>query len=307
MRCTERPAAPNQEDNSTFATGHNMRLLDTHLHLILPKQFGYDWTAGIDLLDGVERSAMQYRDEDSERDVRGAIFMETAVNDDDYQNEARYIATEIRRADSIIIGMIASCRPEAEDGFEAWMEEGDQLGVAGYRRVLHTMPDDLSETPIFRDNIKRIGEYGKPFDLCVLERQLPVALSLASACEDTVFVLDHCGVPDIAAGDRSSWERSIAEIGRLPNVNCKVSGLLAYCGAQADAFATLRPYLNHVLETFSPERLVWGSDWPVVHLGGGLSCWLDATRRFLSELSEEEASAISWRNAERIYQVDLVS
>ncbi|NDB55613.1 hypothetical protein EB169_07260 [archaeon] len=86
---------------------------------------------------------------------------------------------------------------------------------------------------------------------------------------------------------------------------CKLSGLMAYCAPGTSSQETIQPYVDHVLETFGPNRMVWGSDWPVVNLGKGIQEWISVTRNILSKLSDSEAEAIANANAQKIYNTEL--
>jgi predicted TIM-barrel fold metal-dependent hydrolase len=227
--------------------------------------------------------------------------METGVDDADYQAEARLVAGLVGQAG--LLGQIASCRPEEDAGFGAWLEECEGLQVRGFRRILHVMPDDLSQTPTFRRNLAAIGARGWAFDICVLARQLPIALDLARACPDQPLVLDHCGVPDIAGGGFEGWAKGITALAALPHVHLKLSGITAYCAPGTASQATLQPWVDHVLQAFGPARMVWGGDWPVVNLGTGLPDWIGLTRALLAGLSPSEQAQIGHATARRVYRL----
>lgn len=280
-----------------------VRLLDTHQHLVYPDVAGYGWTADIPPLADKAFPLERYQELTQSADMAGTLFMETGVDDADYQAETRFVADLANDAKSGILGVIASCRPEEDAGFAEWLDECGELGVVGFRRILHVMPDELSTTQTFRANVRRIGESGKPFDLCMLPRQLTLGAELVRACDNTTFVLNHCGVPDIAGGRLGPWRADIATLAEAPNVVCKLSGILAYCAPGNANETTIRPVVDHVLDVFGPDRMVWGSDWPVVDLANGLPDWLDVTESILGALSADEAAAVGHRNAERIYGV----
>lgn len=136
----------------------------------------------------------------------------------------------------------------------------------------------------------------------MLARQLPLAAALVSQCPDVQFVLDHCGVPDVKGKSFDPWRADLAHIAQLPNVVCKVSGLVAYAGP---GWTTddLRPWFEHTVECFGWERLIWGSDWPVCTLGGTIQDWLAATRELFLSASTDEQDLICWKNAEKIYRL----
>lgn len=276
-----------------------MRLIDTHLHLIDRRVTGHAWTSRVPQLAGRDFTLDEARSLYGGR-IAGSIFMEVAALD--WRAESRWIAGLIR--EGRLLGQVANCRPEENVGFEAWLEEGRDLGVVGFRRILHEdVAEDMSLSDTFRENVRRIGRAGYPFDMNVLGRTLWQARDLARACPDVTFVLDHCGTPDIAGGGWDIWAEGLREVATCPNVNVKLSGISAYAARSKGDLATLRPWIERVIATFTPARMVWGSDWPVVNLGAGLPAWLDITEKVLATLSPDERDLIGWRNAERIYGV----
>ena len=209
------------------------------------------------------------------------------------------------KASNNIKGLIVSIRPEDDNEFNSWFEKTLEMNAAGYRRILHVMPDETSQAQTFINNVKKIGQAGKPFDLCYLSSQLSIAYDFAKKCDETNLVLNHCGVPSIAAGEIDQWGKDMKKLSELPNVTCKLSGLMAYCAPGTSSQETIQPYVDHALECFGPNRMVWGSDWPVVNLGKGIQEWISVTRNILSSLSEDEALAIGNGNAQKIYKVSL--
>ena len=278
-----------------------MDLIDTHLHLIWRDRFGYSWTRDIPQLAQGDFTLDYARSLYGGR-VQGSIFMEVGVDDADYKAEARHVAGLVKAGH--LLGQIASCRPESDPAFRDWIAEGEDLGVVGFRRILHVVPDDMSLSDQFRDNIRAIGRAGRPFDMNFLARTLPIAGELARACPNTTFVLDHCGTPDIAAGAFDSWRAGIEALAEIDNIAAvKISGIAAYATPGTASYDTLTPWMDAVLDAFGPDRLVWGSDWPVVTLGTTLPDWIDISTRWLSRLAPTEQAQIAHGNARRIYRV----
>jgi predicted TIM-barrel fold metal-dependent hydrolase len=279
-----------------------MDLIDTHQHLILRGRLGYGWTQDIPALAEGDFTAADYARLTAGKGVVGQIFMETGVDDADYQAEARMVAGLVGTGG--ILGQIASIRPEVDEGFDAWLEAAMGLKTVGFRRILHVVPDDVSQSVTFRANLRKIGRAGLPFDLNFLSRQLePVGIPLLRACPDQPFVLDHCGVPDVATGDWEMWNKGVTAFAAFPNVVVKLSGITAYAAPGTATLALIRPYVERLLELFGPDRMLWGSDWPVVDLGAGLPGWIDMTRALLAELTEGERAAIGTKTARRVYGV----
>ena len=282
-------------------------LLDTHQHLVYREKTSYGWTKDIPPLAEGNFILDDYKTLTEGLGIGGTLFMETGVDDPDYQQETRFVKSLADNSDNGMIGLISSIRPESDEAFENWLEETIEMGVVGYRRILHVMPDDTSQSDIFRKNVRKIGVSGKTFDICFLPGQLPIACELAKACENTKLILNHCGVPDIAGDGLDPWRQDIKALAQIPNVICKLSGLMAYCAPGTSSLETIEPYVDHVLNCFGPNRMVWGSDWPVVNLAKGLPEWIAVTRKILSKLSVDEASSIAYGTAQIVYKVKIQS
>ena len=282
-------------------------LLDTHQHLVYREKASYGWTKDIPLLAEENFILDDYKTLTEGLGIGGTLFMETGVDDPDYQQETRFVKSLADNSDNGMIGLISSIRPESDEAFETWLEETIEMGVVGYRRILHVMPDDTSQSDIFRKNVRKIGVSGKTFDICFLPGQLPIACELAKACENTKLILNHCGVPDIAGDGLDPWRQDIKALAQIPNVICKLSGLMAYCAPGTSSLETIEPYVDHVLNCFGPNRMVWGSDWPVVNLAKGLPEWIAVTRKILGKLSADEASSIAYGTAQTVYKVKIQS
>ena len=171
--------------------------------------------------------------------------------------------------------------------------------------MLHVVPDDVSQGARFRDNVKRLSGTRLTFDIVMHPRQAAHALALINLAPDVTFILDHCGVPDIKGGDFDAWKRGISDLAARSNVIAKISGIVAYADSGTWTAETLRPYVEHVIDCFGWDRVVWGSDWPVCTLGGGLLAWVAATHAVLSGCSDDERDSLFWKNADRLWQLGL--
>ncbi len=280
-----------------------MDLIDTHQHLIYRNEANYSWAKDIPALSQSDFTVEDYQNLTKDYNILGTLFMECAVDDPDYKNESNFINSLMQKSESNIKGLILSIRPEDNNEFDQWLENSKSLGVVGYRRVLHTMPDELSQQENFKVNVNKIGKSGKPYDLCYHAGQLKIAAELSKSCDEMDLVLNHCGVPSIASGEIEEWKKDITTLSELKHVTCKLSGLMAYCAPGTSSYETIKPYVDHVLECFGPDRMVWGSDWPVVDLGKGLPEWLSVTSKILSSLSNDESAKIASLNAKRIYKI----
>ncbi|QND53922.1 amidohydrolase family protein [Phyllobacterium sp. 628] len=274
-------------------------LIDTHLHLIDQSALHYPWLADVEALNR-DFLYQEYALQAHRAGIVQALHMEVDVTPSEIETEIGYVAALSQHEGNLIAGAIAACRPE-EAGFAAHLERQQANPfVKGFRRILHTMPDDLSEGQLFRDNIKRIGGTGLTFDLCVLPRQMDRAIALVDLAPDVAFILDHCGVPDIKSNDFGAWRGKISDIAKRPNITAKISGVVAYADGEWST-DTLKPYVQHAIDSFGWDRIVWGSDWPVCSLGGGLATWVATTHALLSGCSETEKTKLFSGNAKRIW------
>ncbi|TPK51577.1 MULTISPECIES: amidohydrolase [unclassified Mesorhizobium] len=277
-------------------------IIDTHLHLIDRSALRYPWLAGVPALNR-DFSYEEYGVEAQRVGVERVLHMEVDVDPADIEAETERVEGLSRQAGSMLAGAIAACRPE-EANFAAYLErQRAKPFVKGFRRVLHVMPDELSEGALFRDSIRRLGGTGLTFDLVVLPHQIPKAIALADLAPDVQFVLDHCGVPDIKGNGEHPWRELMSEIARRPNVVAKISGVVAYADPGSWTVETLRPYVEHTIGSFGWDRVVWGSDWPVCTLGGGLSTWVAATHALLAGCSVAERDRLLSVNARKLWRL----
>lgn len=274
-----------------------MRIVDTHLHLIYPEAFSYPW------LDGAPElkrpwTAEAYWAEAEDLGIEAAIHMEVDVIETDMIAESEFALNVHPR----VIAAIANGRPENKD-FPAYLEKLAAIGgVKGIRRLLQFQPAELSQRALFIENVKRLPAYKMNFDICLKSHELPIAEALVAAAPDVQFILDHCGNPKIGEGEWDTWANRIEAIAAMPNVVCKVSGILANVKGNWTV-DQLRPYVEHVIATFGWDRVVWGSDHPVVTLFADLTRWVHATEEIIGRCSETEKEKLLFRNAERIYRL----
>ncbi|MDB6094328.1 MAG: hypothetical protein JWM32_1890 [Verrucomicrobia bacterium] len=285
-----------------------MEFIDAHVHLLLPRRFRYDWCAGVPALDrefGLEDYRAAISSQPAGMEITGFVFMEADVAGGQAVEEAVFFAKQAGLIDRIpkLCAVIAGARPEAAD-FPADLTRLESVPhVPGVRRVLHTMPDDWCESPAVRSNLQHLAARRMTFDLCLRPHLLPAAARLAERCPETQFVLDHCGVPEVARGALDPWREDLRQLAARPNVACKFSGLAGCADPRRPLTPQVRPFFEHCLECFGASRLMWGSDWPVCSLEIPLSEWLATTTELLAGLTGEEQAAIARGTAKRAYRL----
>jgi predicted TIM-barrel fold metal-dependent hydrolase len=275
-----------------------MRLVDTHQHLWDLRQFPYSWCSDIPELN---RSFLleDYLTAARDTGIVKTVFVECDVDEPHALEEARHVQ---KQRDPLIAGIVASARPERAD-FSRQLDLLLELPkLRGIRRVLHVVPDEVSQSAMFSKQVRSLAAHKLTFDLCVLARQLPLAIALAEKCPDVQFILDHCGIPDVKGRTFEPWASHIRQIATLQNVACKISGLVVQAGKDW-TLEDLRPWFEHSIECFGWDRVLWGGDWPVCTLTATLAGWVDATRILLAGVTNSDRDALFYRNAERIYRV----
>lgn len=277
-------------------------IFDTHLHLIYLNKLSYPW---LDDFAALRKDATydSYATVANRIGITAAFHMEVDVAEKDIEAETAMI-TDLMTADKCLLkGAISSCRPESTQ-FHAFLEQ--QLSnptVKGFRRVLHVVPDEISTTTVFRNNVKRLSGTGLTFDLVVLPAQLPLAIQLVDQCPDVTFILDHCGVPDVKAQRLEPWSTHMTEMAKRENVVAKISGVVAYGNTETWSLNDIRPYVEHTIEAFGWQRVVWGSDSPVCTLAGSLETWVAATHALIKGCSYDEKNALLHKNAMELWSV----
>jgi L-fuconolactonase len=170
---------------------------------------------------------------------------------------------------------------------------------------LRPMLQDIDETRwILRDGLRpavaAMEAHGLRLDLLVKPRHLSLIPEFAARHPHLPMVIDHAGKPDIAAGAFQPWADEIARIARDTMAFCKLSGLVTEAGSDWDD-RRLAAFTDHLLQCFGPERLLWGSDWPVVELAGGYRRWKEASASLLASLPGAARDEVFGGTATRFY------
>jgi predicted TIM-barrel fold metal-dependent hydrolase len=279
-----------------------MEIIDAHQHLWDVDLFRYSWLNSLPVLNRSFRMA-DYLKTTEGLNVVKSVHLEADVDEPYMLDETRHLLALADQADNPLEGIVACGRPESKD-FKSYLDKiAGHPKLKGIRRVLHTQPDDLGRGQTFIENISALPAYGLSFDICVLARQLPLAVNLASRCPGVTFILDHCGVPQVKEKILDPWRSHIAEIAKFPNVTCKISGLVAYADPTNWTAEDLRPYVEHVIACFGWDRVFFGSDWPVCTLSASYKQWVVALQTITRSAGEINQKKLFHANAARIYRL----
>lgn len=176
--------------------------------------------------------------------------------------------------------------------------------LKGFRHVLQGEADRaLMLQPAFQRGIRALAAHGFTYDVLIFPDQLGYAAELAAAHPHQPFVLDHIAKPYIKHGDIDGWQRDIRQLAAHPNVWCKVSGLITEADWQSWQPADFRPYLDVVFEAFGPQRVMFGSDWPVCLVAGQYAQVVELAQQYLASFSADEQRLFWGDNAAGFYRL----
>lgn len=277
-------------------------IVDTHLHL---------WDLGRLRLPWIKKDAPLARNfvmKDYQTAIEGqnvvkAVYMEVDVAVDQQTAEAQHVLAICRQGNTPMVAAVISGRP-ASDDFRKYIEQfkGNRY-LKGVRQVLHT---DTTKAGFcleanFIRGLRILQEHNLSFDLCVRSAELPDAIKLVESLPKMRFILDHCGNPGVLTKDLTPWRRSMERMARNQNVVCKVSGIVASARPKKWTADDLAPIVNHTLEVFGPDRVLFGGDWPVCTLTATFRQWVEALKSIVRNRPANEQRKLFHDNAVRFY------
>ena len=285
-------------DTSTF------KVVDSHQHLWDLNKFRLPWTATSPAL-ARDYTMRDYLAATAGIPIEKSIYLEVDVEPSQQQAEADYIAELCRRGTGPLAAAVISGRPAADNfrdyiaGFKA------HPYIRGLRQVLHveSTPQGYCLQKSFLAGIQYLGELGLSYDICMRAAELPDAARLIDECPGTSFILDHCGNADLRVKDQAAWKRDIAAVAKRPSVVVKVSGIIARATPGKWTVDDLAGIVNHTLDVFGPDRVMFGGDWPVCTLGASYKQWFDALRKIVANRPESEQRRLFHDNAIRHYRL----
>ncbi|QUD87690.1 amidohydrolase family protein [Phenylobacterium montanum] len=206
-------------------------------------------------------------------------------------------------AEPFILGVVGWTDLAADDAPGRIAALAKRPKLVGLRPMLQGLDDDAwIASPAVAPALDAMARAGLALDALVFPRHLPHLSDVAKQRPDLTIVIDHAAKPPIAEGRLDPWRDHMARLAELPQVWCKLSGLLTEASPGAGA-GELEPYVQHLLQIFGPERLIWGSDWPVLLLAGDYAAWLGMAQDLVASLGEEARAAIFETNARRAYRL----
>ena len=279
-------------------------IVDAHVHLWDPTLFRMPW------LDGSKRlnrpyDLADYREQTAGLPVEAIVYLQVEVTPAYALLEARW-AAERAASDDLLRAIVAWAPLEDGEACRTYLEALVNISplIKGVRRVTQGEGDpEFTSRPGFVTAVRMLPTFGLSCDLCLSHPQLRSAIALVRQCPDTQFVLDHIAKPDIKGQLLEPWRARMAELASLPNVCCKISGMVTEADHANWTPDDLAPYLAHVLAVFGEDRVLYGGDWPVVLNASPYRRWAETLDSLIAHLPETAKRKLWAENARRFYRL----
>lgn len=274
-----------------------MKLIDSHVHFWNPDQLNYDWLNGIDALNRAFLPA-DYMSAYDTHTVEGIVFVEASA--DAPLEEVQWVET----LDAPIKAIVANAHLEREEGRTQLLEAYAQRPlVKGIRRNYQDEPAGFALQPEFIEGIRLLRNYNLSFDICIKSHQLGETIELVRQLPDNQFVLDHIAKPAIINNEFETWSQQLHQLAKFENVTCKLSGIITEADHSSWTPDQITPYIMETINAFGIDRVMFGSDWPVVRLAGSFTQWASVLASAITNLSPDEQQKLLVDNATRVYRI----
>lgn len=269
-------------------------LIDSHCHVWRIGQNDHEWPTPDLVAIHRDFDLNSLRQAANSTDLSGVVLVQSQPSERDTE-----WLLSLAAADPLALGVVGWTDLAAPDAPARIAALARDPWLKGLRPMLQDLASDWILDPKLAPAIEAMIAADLSFDALVKPRHLPAILELIRRWPELRVVIDHGAKPEIAAGRLDSWREQIAALAEQPGVHCKLSGLLTEAG-DAPTAAAVAPYAAHLIALFGPDRLMWGSDWPVLNLAGDYPLW-----RALCEawVPPEQRAALFGETARRFYRL----
>ncbi|WP_392558210.1 amidohydrolase family protein [Orbus mooreae] len=277
-----------------------MKKIDTHQHYWHYDSHNYPWIDEQMIELKQNRLPQDSIDYLKQHNITGCIAVQARQSE--LENQFLLNLAENNHQILGIIGWLDLCQSKATQPLEKWQ---DNLVMKGYRHLIQDEadPDGFFLNTTFNKHVDLILKQNKVYEVLIHAKNLPSAIQFFYKHDHSIMVLDHLGKPNIAHGNAQEWKKQIAPLVNQKHVVAKLSGLITEAGKNWQS-NQIEPYIDIALEVFGPERLMFGSDWPVCLLAGNYSQVYNLIETTINKLSSNEQAAIWGENAKKVYRLD---
>ncbi|HEY0652733.1 MAG TPA: amidohydrolase family protein [Chryseosolibacter sp.] len=225
-----------------------------------------------------------------------------AVQADQSEDETDFLLSLAKKSEFIkgVVGWVDLRAANLDTSLKKYSAE--KL-LKGFRHVVQAEPPGFLLDPRFIEGVNKLSEYGFTYDLLIYHHQLEEALKFAAKTSGVRIVVDHIAKPSIRTGEKTHWELNLAALATFKNVHCKLSGMVTEARWNDWTYADIEPFIDEVFESFGPQRIMYGSDWPVCLVAGSYDDQFSVVENYISRLSESEKRNVLSENAKRFYNL----
>jgi L-fuconolactonase len=274
-------------------------IIDSHVHFWKYNKKRYAW-----ITDNMKILRQDYLPEHlslslKRNEVDGCI----AVQADPSELETHFLV-ELSNTHPIIKAVVGWVDLQHENIEERLHYFSQYAIIKGWRHIVQSEPDDFLLRANFHRGIRALQPYHYTYDILIYQHQLRAAVDFVSKFPGQRFVLNHCGKPDIKNKKIDEWKLLIKELAKHPNVYCKLSGLFTETAWKEWSAGDFYPFFDAVFKEFGTNRLLFGSDWPVMLLSGIYVQWISLLEKYMENFSEEDREKVMGLNAIRVYNLE---
>jgi L-fuconolactonase len=277
-------------------------IVDSHIHFWDPDQLQYDWLAGVPAINRpfLPSDLAQQADPIN---LQKIVFVQCDCIPEQGLQEVEWVST-LARTEPRLQAIVAFAPLEQGEATQVHLQALVSYPlVKGVRRLIQAEAPGFCLQPRFVQGVQLLAEFGYSFDICILHHQMADAIKLVEQCPAVSFVLDHLGKPAIKDHLLDPWRDHLKTLASFPNVSCKISGAVTEADPIHWTPTDLQPYLDHAIEVFGPDRVMYGGDWPVSLLATTYQTWLETLDAATAGLSAAEKDKLFYQNAGAFYRL----
>jgi L-fuconolactonase len=270
--------------------------IDSHHHLWDLSIRPQEWMVG----DGMEPVKRNFDTTDLRSAIEGTGVEKTILVHATTTHAETYELLALADVDPTIIGVVGWLQIDSVDAIkecEKYLQAPGASYLKGIRDVAQDLPDSsYLAKPQSIATVRELGKLGLTYDILTKTPELQAAIDLVQKCPDVQFVLDHISKPYISKGELEPWKSLITKLASFENVSCKISGMVTEAKWNAWEVSDFAPYVDNIIESFSPQRLMFGSDWPVALLAAPSYSEVVHLAENLTAKFNETENELFWRN-----------
>jgi L-fuconolactonase len=280
-------------------------IVDSHVHIWDTNRFPIPWLEAIPTLN--ERIWIEdYFTATGDLNVEGFVYLQVEVAPPYALIEAQAIAS-LAEVDRRVLAIVPWAPLEEGEKVRIFLEQMVSISprIKSIRRIVQSEPDpEFCLQPGFIRGNQILSEYGLTSEICCNFTQLAANVELVRQCPGTEFILNHIAKPNIRGGEFEPWASQMSELAALGNVVCKISGATTEADLEVWTIDDVRPYVEHALTVFGEDRVLFGSDWPVVTQAASYTRWVETVEEITRDFSDEQKAKLWKLNAVRFYRLE---